>query len=276
MSDNLSDATIQDGGNLTANLSETVHIWSVTLVGPRLDLDNVSILSPDEQQRAATFRMDCHRRRFVAARVALRSVLAQYLRILPGELRFGYEPLGKPRLLTDSERPLQFNLSHSDDLALIAVTTAPVGVDLERVPHVGAWDALEPVAARFFSAADRDALTALPPRERRRAFYQIWTRKEAHLKGCGLGVAMGLDRFSLVPAGDARSWRVRDEQGGFSRWCVTDLDAGGEYVAALALDAEIRNVVWRNAESICGATPTRLLHAGAHPQVRCLDAFLTA
>ena len=240
---NLLESTAQE--NLSADLYGTVHIWKVTLLAPRADLDPVSILSPDEQQRAAKFRMDCHRQRFVAAHLALRSVLAQYLEVRPADLRFSYEPLGKPRLLISGEVPVQFNLSHSDDLALIAVTDTPVGIDLERVPPDATWEALAPVAARFFTAADHDALMALPPCERRRGFYQTWTRKEAHLKACGLGVAAGLDRFSLVAAADAPGWRVRDNQGGLSRWCVSDLAVGGDYVAALALDVEPRRVVWR-------------------------------
>jgi 4'-phosphopantetheinyl transferase len=252
----------------------TVHVWTVTLGASALRREDLSILSTDERRRAFGFAADCLRRRFVTARVALRRVLAQYLRIPPVNLRFRYGCFGKPQLLTQADRPIYFNLSHSEDRAVIAVTTeGRVGIDLEWVPADGIWDTVAPVAARFFTAMDRDALMALPRCERLRGFYQIWTRKEAHLKACGLGVA-GLDRFSMAVAGDASHQ---------TRWRVTDLPVGGKYVAALALDVEHPCILWRDADGlitrspgpIAGVEAAGILAADYFPNGRG-DALLTA
>jgi 4'-phosphopantetheinyl transferase len=250
---------------------DTVHVWTVTLGASALRREDLSILSTDERRRALSFAADGLRCRFVTARVALRRVLAQYLQIPPANLRFRYGCFGKPQLLTPADRPIYFNLSHSEDRALIAVTTeGRVGIDVEWVPPDGIWDTVAPVAARFFTAMDRDALMALPRCERFRGFYQIWTRKEAHLKACGLGVAGGLDRFSMTLADDASHQ---------TRWRVTDLPVGGKYVAALALDLEHPCVLWRDAEGLITRSPgveAAGILAADHFQNGRGDALLTA
>lgn len=307
MIDNLAASTV----NGAMDSRNTVHVWTATLRTSEPRREDLSILSDDERSRALAFGADCHRRRFVAARVALRQVLAQYLRIPPANVRFRYERFGKPQLLTQADRPIYFNLSHSEDRALIAVTTeGRVGIDVERVPPDSIWDTVAPVAARFFTALDRDALMALAPCERLRGFYQIWTRKEAHLKACGLGVAGGLDRFSIARDDDAspqrdaqrrdngeaargtdveerttsaQSWRVRDERSGLSTWRVTDLPVGGEYVAALALDVDHRCVLWHQADVLTNRPPGPIadVEAPGIPAVEDfqsgrIDAILTA
>ena len=189
--------------------AEAVHVWRVRLDPPGELRDAWDLLSDAERQRARRFVQEQHRRRFVSAHAALRRILAGYTARPARALEFTTGPQGKPALLgpaRDSRRSLEFNLSHSADLALVAVAWArPVGVDLERWERE--MDHLE-LAKRFFSPAERASLQALAGRrdDLVYGFFAAWSRKEAYLKARGEGVMRGLHHFdvSLAPEEPAR------------------------------------------------------------------------
>lgn len=187
-----------------------VHLWRVGL-GAGAD---VAVLSEDERVRAARFRFDCDRARYVAARVALRTILGAYLGKPPAQLGFIYGPAGKPGLDGDGAW-LRFNVAHSADLALIAVRRGgAVGVDVERVRPIP--DALS-IAERYFGTAAREALGRLPVVERDREFFRSWTRFEAALKASGAGLAGAPPEAASI---------------------MHDLDLAGGYVGAVAVEDE--------------------------------------
>jgi 4'-phosphopantetheinyl transferase len=188
---------------------EAVHVWRVRLDPPGDLSDAWELLSDVERGRARRFVQEHHRRRFVSAHAALRRILAGYTARPPRELEFTSGPHGKPALAIPEARSrpkLEFNLSHSADLALVAVAWGrPVGVDLERWERE--MDHLE-LAKRFFSPTERASLETLA--ERRddlvRGFFAAWSRKEAYLKARGEGVMRGLHHFdvTLAPGEPAR------------------------------------------------------------------------
>ena len=201
--------------------SEAVHVWRVPLEGTSPFEDGWSLLSEEEQARARRFVQEHHRRRFVAAHAALRRILAGYTAIPARQLRFSTGPHGKPALESSSKSlpRLEFNLSHSADLALVAVARErPVGVDLER------WERdmnhLE-LAERFFSPSERASLRALAERhdDLVSGFFAAWSRKEAYLKALGHGVTRGLHHFdvTLAPSEPARLLADRLD-GAIERW----------------------------------------------------------
>jgi len=169
-------------------MSADVEVWSA-----RLDVDDavrgrlITTLSPDERTRAAQFRGARLRDRFVAAHAALRAVLARHVGRDPRDLTFVEESRGKLRLAGDEVR---FNLSRSSDLAVVAVTRDhDVGVDLERVRlDIPALS----VADGFFAPEERRRLRDVAGGPRARAFFDLWTRKEAYLKAVGAGITDGL------------------------------------------------------------------------------------
>lgn len=122
----------------------------------------------------------------VPAELTLRQVLALYLDEEPQEIELERGEHGKPRLAAEPER-LAFNLSHSGDLALVAVARdREVGVDVERVkPERDEVALAERALAPEAAAAVRE--TAEP--ERARLFYELWTQHEARLKCLGVGLA---------------------------------------------------------------------------------------
>ena len=216
-----------------------VHVWRVSLDQPDERLDRFRrTLEPDELNRASRFHFDKHRRHFIVARGFLRSVVARYVEMQPEALRFSYGAYGKPALA--SEQVLRFNLSHSHEVALLAVARdADLGVDVE---HIRADFASEEIAQRFFSRAEVEVFNSLPKDEQVAAFFRCWTRKEAYIKAIGKGLSQALDGFDVTLAPDAGPALLRAEGDDASRWLLTDLSAGAGYAAALAIEAPITTI----------------------------------
>ncbi|MSP41303.1 MAG: hypothetical protein EXR70_22680 [Deltaproteobacteria bacterium] len=104
-------------------LNRTVHVWAVRLDDASVDLDDGrELLSPDEQERAARFHFEQHRRRYLTAHIALHRILSRYLPIEPAQLYFELGSNGKPKLPAAlAPRGIEFNLSHSNEMALLAI-----------------------------------------------------------------------------------------------------------------------------------------------------------
>jgi 4'-phosphopantetheinyl transferase len=213
------------------------HVWAAPL-----DLQEATVaslhttLSEDERQRAARFRLGQLRNRFVAARAALRAILARYLEAMPEELRFNYAERGKPSLAGPwAERGLCFNLAHSQGLALFAVTRmGDVGVDVEQIRHTVSMDRL---VERFFSAEEQDQWRRLPAETRQLAFFHAWTRKEAWLKATGSGLSFPLEQISvsLTPGKPARVLSINGSVAEAARWWLDSFEPGPGWIGALAL-----------------------------------------
>jgi 4'-phosphopantetheinyl transferase len=136
----------------------------------------------------------CDRRRFARCRASLRHILGAILAEPAGSLRFKAAVKGKPELdpeftrgaALESETGLRFNLSHSSHLALVAACWGrELGVDLE---HVRAVSEAERIVASFFTPAEMAEFAAVAPEQKIEAFMRGWTRKEAVLKGLGVGI----------------------------------------------------------------------------------------
>jgi 4'-phosphopantetheinyl transferase len=189
-----------------------VSLWLANLAAlAREGPDPVAWLSPDEKGNAARFVFERDRRAYIAARGALRAVLAASLELHPAKLELVYGPQGKPHLASrHGASDLHFNLSHSGDWALIGLTrNSAIGVDVERIRNVGER-AL--IADRFFAPAERTWIEGRPPQDRLRAFFRVWTRKEACLKATGRGLWADLHRFCVSEGGDG--WSTVEVPGG--------------------------------------------------------------
>lgn len=191
------------------------HVWRVD-VDPVPSAHRCELLDPDERSRAARFRFPADRSRYLAAHIALRDILGRYLQIDPAHIRYRTNEYGKPFV---ADQPVEFSLSHSSDVILIAVTRdRSVGIDVERIrPDLD----FQPIVDRHFSAREKSELLSVPPGIRYQYFFGMWTRKEAVLKMVGWGLS-GLDQ-AAVSTGDAGNWSVRM------------VEVCAEYAAALAV-----------------------------------------
>lgn len=143
-------------------------------------------LDAQEHARAARFVFEPDRRRYQAAHVAMRALLAQATALgEPSMLRFVHNAFGKPSLADAPD--CHFSLSHSGDAALLAIDAAgPVGVDIE-VDR--AMDDIDALARAHFTDDERELLRRTPAGDRASAFLRTWTRKEACLKAIGTGLS---------------------------------------------------------------------------------------
>lgn len=236
------------------------HVWRFTLDPPPETLARFErSLGADEVRRADRFRTTDLRRRFVAARGGLRALLGAYLACAPETVAFAYGPQGKPALAGDTHAArFAFNLSHSHELALCALTGAgAVGVDVEAVRPMEEDGGK--LIGRFFSPREQAEFLALPPAERLAAFFRGWTRKEAFLKATGTGLATVLDSFdvTLGPSVPPAILRIGEDHAAPSRWSLLDLDCGPGYAAALAIESGPTPVLVRLSElsALIGADP---------------------
>ena len=217
---------------------DEVHVWRATLDwSAEAIADLEPILAPDERERMRRFHFERDRRCHLVARGLLRTLLGRYLGMAPGQLRFDYSPFGKPSLAADLvQSPLQFNVSHAGELVLIAVAAGrTLGIDVE---HIRTDIAVGEIAARFFSANERNALATLAGDLQHHAFFDCWTRKEAYIKAIGDGLSLPLDQFdvSFLPGEPARLLATRPDPAEAGRWCLQGLDVADGYKAALAVE----------------------------------------
>ena len=189
-----------------------------------------------EQDRAGKFKFAEHRRRYIVAHAALRRILASYLNRHPAQLQFREGPQGKPDLVSTADQAaLTFNLSHSHEAALVAVTRdRPIGVDIEYVKTGFPWQG---IVANFFAPGEIARLNALPPDVQLKAFFACWTRKESYIKAKGGGLSIALDGFevSVDPDQPAALLRCVNDPNEVQRWSMANVDAGTDYAAALTV-----------------------------------------
>jgi 4'-phosphopantetheinyl transferase len=216
---------------------EEVHVWRVSLNQSQATIERLSQeLTTDELARAGRFRFAKDRNQFIIGRGLLRVLLGRYLVRKPEQLRFRYSSYGKPSLEDGIQAGLQFNLSHSHQMALLAFTRGRnVGVDIEYMrPGVE----FEQLAQHFFSPTECAVLLDMVPALRKETFYNCWTRKEAYIKARGEGLSIPLDMFdvSLRPGEPAALLQCREDQAEVARWSLHALMPGELYAAALAVE----------------------------------------
>jgi 4'-phosphopantetheinyl transferase len=214
---------------------DEVHVWRVSLdesQSPKFE----ALLDDDERMRAARFRFEEHRNRFTVARGALRSILGCYLEVEPTVLQFSYGRYGKPELAEGfAPIAISFNLSHSGELMLMAVTRGrEIGVDIELINQEFATS---DVAERFFSRREILSLRTQPQQLQTEAFFNCWTRKEAYIKARGEGLSLPLDQFDVsLESSGASLLDNRITPGEVTRWSLRELHPAPAYCAAVAVE----------------------------------------
>ncbi len=196
-----------------------VHIWRAAL--DEAGWPDPGRLPPPERERAASFLREEPGRRWVAARWALRRVLENYLEEPAAEIALELGDNGKPRLRNGDG--IEFNLSHSNGLALVAVAAGrEVGVDVELIEPGRDLVAL---AERALDPDDVAAVRDASDAERPTVFYAAWTRHEARLKCLGTGLGASLQ--STPSEGENRRLA--------GNTVVENVDVAPGYAAAVAM-----------------------------------------
>ena len=228
-------------------LADEVHLWQSWLsFTPEILAQLRDTLSTDEENRLARFKTVEFQNRFIAAHGILRATLAHYLAISPTEIRFSISENGKPSI-AHPDTKLQFNLSHTKEMMMCAVSYRQVGVDVERVR---ALKRQAKFAVRFFSPPENEWLESVPSAKYLDAFFAIWTGKEAYLKACGDGITRPLRGIDIAFPPDAPpSLRaVADRPADTERWDVRLFSPQTGYLGSVAVegndDFQLRAFSW--------------------------------
>lgn len=217
---------------------DTVDVWRVRLDEKKGSGDGGknSILSEDERRRAGRFHDPVDAARFASGRAALREVLASYTGRGAAEIAIEQGGNGKPRLADPQLGWLNFNVSHSRDVALIAVVAQRrVGIDVEAVAVEIDWPAL---VETVLSPDERAEWNRLNSRERTAAFFAAWVFKEAYVKAIGEGLVRPLPSITAGWSRTERFTSVRDsgypEDGSAFRLYPVESPVG--FLAAVAVE----------------------------------------
>jgi len=215
--------------------SSSVHLWKASLdVPPAVLSAYASLLSPDEAGRAARFVYDQHRNRYIAGRGVLRKLLGDYTGTDPVNIAIEVSEHGKPVLRESAG--IEFNISHSGAMLVLAFARSRVGVDVEEIRPMP--DALE-IAERFFSPIEIEQLRTCPEQNRVTAFFTCWTRKEAYIKARGEGLSIPLASFTVSL--DPEHPSIQDA----SPWTLAEIPRIPGYAAALAVEGPATITHWR-------------------------------
>lgn len=234
--------------NQVPNITEAdLHIWGLSLnLAPGSNDHLWPLLSDDEQERAKRFVRVQDREKFVQVRGSLRRLLGTYLDQAAGELCFDYGDYGKPQLAPFCNLlNLQFNVSHSHEMALIAVTpAAAVGIDLE---HVNTQVDYHNISRRFFAEDEHYVLLQQPVKQQCHVFFQLWTRKEACIKAMGGSIAHALDQVTVAQGLQQSPVTITVIEQSSSRLLfVHNLALGKNYLGAVATTQPLQNLrTWR-------------------------------
>jgi 4'-phosphopantetheinyl transferase len=219
-----------------------VHVWRANLTADQQTeyaMENFHLLSAQEQIRADGFLRNEPRANYIKVRGVLRNLLGFYLQQRPADVKIETSEFGKPFLASPADAWLCFNVAHSGTQALAAFgRDRRIGVDIERVREDLDHSAL---ILNYFSAEERAELAQIPPLDRRRAFFDCWTRKEAYLKATGHGLSTALDSFvvSARPGAQNALLKVEGDPIAAAKWTLRDVPAAPGYAAAVAAAGRI-------------------------------------
>jgi len=217
-----------------------LHVWKAPLASTLAAMVNPgALLSDAERERAARFTFEKDRARYISCRKALRLLLGRYTGAPPEEIVFRYERHGKPALA--GIPGWQFNVSHSRDLAAIAISRYDaVGIDLELIDPEFPRDE---VAPEILAPDEIRDLAALPAGTQPAYFFQLWTLKEALLKAAGCGFSLD-PRDIRIRLDDALHPEIISAPPDFIHASLHRFTLEPGYAAALAVLARVNEVAF--------------------------------
>jgi len=209
----------------------TVDVRYANIAGGGFDLDKLrSLLTVPEAERADRYVFEADRRRSIAARGLLRLQLGRYLGVDPKHVSLYSGRFGKPSV----SAPIEFNVTHSDDYVAFAFASrSRVGIDIQKIENDK--DIVE-LSKRCLTVGELDELRLLPQEQRTAAFYLLWSRKEAFLKGTGFGLTRSMQdvEVSMSRGRGSLLLGVAWDQTEVQRWSLCHLEITPQYAAAVA------------------------------------------
>jgi 4'-phosphopantetheinyl transferase len=226
------------------------HVWTLSTHVPEAVTARLQSLLPEEERRRAErIRHGETRSGFVVTRSALRALLGHYLGVPREDLALRYSVKGKPALAMAHEGGVHFSVAHSGGVAMLAFAGVEVGIDVERIRHVPRE---RRVMDRVFAGEVSERLRALPPTQRRAAFFAAWTQREALVKALGGALLATRDPLDFHwPSSVApRRFTGENDAGETVTWTVATLPAADGFAATLVALGEVDDVRQRRLAEV--------------------------
>jgi 4'-phosphopantetheinyl transferase len=223
-------------------INNNIDVWKVGVSSNLALLDSfLTLLTPDETERGNRFYQQKDRNRFIISRGILRHILGRYLNQEPAAVEFRTGKNKKPYVINSAQLNLQYNLSHSGDAILLAVSDSAIGADVEFINYdFGFTEVLDD----NFSI---DEVAYIKGNESAERFFRIWTRKEALTKAtaqgldCDLRLLPGLDGIHIVDDGVIAS---NDD------WVISSFNLNDSYTASIASNPFIKKITFIDLDVI--------------------------
>jgi 4'-phosphopantetheinyl transferase len=222
-----------------------IHIWLSYLNLHQARLKHLyPLLSSTEKERSERFNHYKHRKNYIASHGFLHTVLSYYIDIPASEIAFSHGEQGKPSIIDEqNSENIQFNLSHSGNLAILAICkNHQLGVDIEHTDRKADWAG---IARRFFTANEQQDFFQLNESIQEDAFYKVWTRKEAHMKVTGKGLHLPPTQFeiSIPPKPAEFIGNLKSDDNNYYKMMDIDLpDIYNDYHASLSANFDFQPI----------------------------------
>lgn len=207
---------------------DQVDIWLIDINQKNYNqaLSVKYFLSDLEIRKQHSFLLKKDQRSYLISHIALRFILSQYLNISPQLIEYKFNSYGKPSIACYYSE-LYFNLSHSGQLACIAISAKEIGIDIEYISKD--FNYLE-IANHYFVEKERTLINNQKDcANRLKMFLKIWTMKEALLKATGTGLIVDLPIIDLI----ANQFQCGDME--YNIWQIKEVELLQEdYVASVA------------------------------------------
>ncbi len=212
--------------NTYTNLKK-LHIWRIKTINFISELKDFKlILEAAEIERFLKYKTETDRQTRIICRAVLRTLLGRYLTIDPKKIQFKLDHQKKPNLKSIDDENLHFNVSHSGDWILIAVSENPVGIDLEKINASFIYQNL--LDFSFNADEQNDIQTSNFSHYN---FYRLWTRKEALLKATGKGL---IDELAFIPSLNGNHQNPIQLTGSVKSWHIKSFNIDENHVASTA------------------------------------------
>jgi len=228
-----------------------IHLWCAPLNTNDRDLEELhAILSTEEQARASKFHFFEDQCKFIKSRALLRSILSFYVKKDAKDLDIQYTDSGKPFLIDSGTSQIQFNLTHSKNLVVVAVTRYfELGVDVETASRLKTdFRCVD----QFLTLEERVLFEKAAECRKMEAFLNGWTRKEAFLKaiGCGLSKSPLEIEVTFLPEDPARYINIFGDPYEANYWLLQSIQPASGYIGAIACRQKgLRLECWRWPEN---------------------------
>jgi 4'-phosphopantetheinyl transferase len=220
---------------------QQVHVWQVNLETNPGHADEFS-LSADELERANKFRFSKDRDNFILRHYFLREILGKYCDCKPYEIDFSYNTCKKPFIKMPEFAEIKFSLSYSNEMMLVGVSKKDIGIDIEQIREEYT---LDNIAAENFSDQEFEYYESNLS-EKTKAFYNIWTRKEAFIKSVGDGMSMPLKSFcvNINYDGNPEPVVIFDHPTDSGKWITERIKTLAGYIASVAVKSNRLNLIY--------------------------------